>query len=70
MKLDRPKQTARGWYVAEFVPEGDGYFCNYLHPDGEMYPSMNGVNGEELVGYFKTELDAYKAIYNFFFNML
>jgi len=67
MNLDRPKQTTHGWYVAETVPEG--YFCEYLHPDGETYSSMNDVDGK-LTGYFKTELDAYKAIYDFFFNML
>jgi len=53
MNLDRPKQTTHGWYVAETVPEG--YFCEYLHPDGETYSSMNDVDGK-LTGYFKTEL--------------
>lgn len=61
--LARPKKiNEHGWYVAEDVD--NGFFADYLHSDGHMYPSMNNAEGK-LTGYFPTELEAYKAIYNY-----
>jgi len=69
IKLSAPNKISElGWYVAEDVEES--FFADYLHPDGKVYPSMTGTEGKMNAGYFKTEVDAYKAIFNFYINKI
>jgi hypothetical protein len=60
MLFERPKQNEHGWYVCTLESNPQ-----YLHSDCELYMSTyNNVEGKH-TGYFATEVEAYRAMYDY-----
>ncbi len=66
--FDKPNlNPSHGWYVAEDTKEG--FFAeDYLHSDGNVYTSTARTDSDIHSGYFKTELEAYEAIRQYYIN--
>ena len=68
LDFNKPKKHDLGWFVAENTQEG--FFADYLHPCGNVYPSTNGVDGKEHSGFFATEAEGYEAIRKYYTSRL
>jgi len=59
MLFERPQENEYGWYVATTKT-----LEQYLHTDGKIYTSTLNPAGKHS-GYFTTELEAYRAMYDY-----